>query len=167
MLSYDLYFLWSNLASVLLFLVHFIPKARWESGHRLSYYPFDLCISVHSASWAWSRNVYFFPPCGTSREWKEVTARQYARSEGTTGDHICFSSIGQYMDSICHWNNVAHLYCPYSLWSSKHFMGTLINPKGLLWARYLAAFVLTLWPAVSRNLLVQVFAKCSKNNQWG
>lgn len=25
-----------------------------------------------------------------------------------------FSFIGQYMDSICHRNNVAHLYCTYS-----------------------------------------------------
>ena len=28
------------------------------------------------------------------------------------------------------------------LWSSKHFMVTLVNPKALLWARYLTAFVL-------------------------
>ena len=32
------------------------------------------------------------------------------------------------------------------LWSSKHFMVTLINPKAFLWAGYLTAFVLFLWP---------------------
>lgn len=99
---------------VLLFLVHFIPKALWENGHRLSYYLFNLCISVHSKSWAWRRNVYFFP-MGTSKKWKKVTARQCALSERATKYCICFSCTGQYMDTICHWNNVTHLYCTSSV----------------------------------------------------
>lgn len=101
---------------IALFL-HFIPKVLWESRHRISYYLFDLCISVHFANWAWSRTVYLFIYLfcmGTSKEWKEVIAGQYALSEGTTRDCIFFSFIGQYMDSICHRNNVAHLYCTYS-----------------------------------------------------
>lgn len=38
------------------------------------------------------------------------------------------------------------IYIGRILWSSNRFMGALINPKALLSARYLAAFVLTLWP---------------------
>ena len=61
------------------------------------------------------KQKYFFLPLReTSKELKEVMVGQHAVSEGATGECIFlffFNSLGQYMDSICHWYNAAHLYC--------------------------------------------------------
>ena len=44
---------------------------------------------------------------------RAVMVGWYAVSEGATGECFFsfFNSLGQYMDSICHWYNMAHFYC--------------------------------------------------------
>lgn len=91
----------------------FIQKALWESGHRFSNYLWFVYLSTPH-KWERKQKCLFFL-MGTSKEWKEVTARQFAPSEGVTGNCICFSSVGQCIDRICQWNNVAHLYWMYSV----------------------------------------------------
>lgn len=88
-----------------------------------------------------------FPPSpsrGISKELKEVIAGQYAVSEGATGNCIFFSSVNVWIIFV---TGIMWLIYIVSvlLWSSKHFMATLVNPKALLWARYLTAFVLIWW----------------------
>lgn len=91
---------------------------------------------------------YFFLPLReTSKELKEVMVEQHAVSEAATGECIFlffFNSLGQYMNSICHWYNVAHLYCACSV-ELKALCGHLINPKfSMGWI--FDSFVLILWP---------------------
>lgn len=103
-----------------------------------------ICVSPYTPQVGHKAELFVLFPMGTSKEWKEVIAGQYALSEGATRNCIFFSVL---LDSI--WIVfVTEIMCliyivPVLLWSSKHFMDTLINPKA--WARCLAAFVLPLW----------------------
>lgn len=100
-----------------------------------------ICVSQYKLS---LKQKCLFPPSpsrGISKELKEVIAGQYAVSEGATGNCIFFSSVSVWIIFI---TGIMWLIYIVSvlLWSSKHFMATLVNPKALLWARYLTAFVL-------------------------
>ena len=61
-----------------------------------------ICVSQYAPQVGHEAEMFIFFPVGTSKERKEVTARQCALSKRATRDCICFSSIGQCMDSICH-----------------------------------------------------------------
>lgn len=133
MLSYDLYFLWSNLASVVLFLVHFISKALWERGHSLSYYLCDLCISVHSTSWIWSRNVFcFFSPWESQKNekrWQQDNMYYQKEQQEIAFVSILLDSIWIVFVTEIMWL----IYIVRTLWSSKHFKALSLILKPCYW----------------------------------
>lgn len=144
LLSYDLYFLWNNLVSALLFF--FILYQRYYEKVGIEYPIICLiCVSQYTPQIGHEVEMFIFFSTGASKEWKEVIAGQYALSEGTTRDCIFFSVLldGIWIVFVTGIMRLIYIV-PILLWSSKHFMGTLINPKA--WARYLAAFVFTLLP---------------------
>lgn len=104
----------------------------------------SICVSQYTPKVGHEGEMFiFFPwePQKNEKRWQQDNVHYQKEQQNIAFVSVALDSIWILFVTEIMWL----IYIVPLLWNSKHFMGILINPKTLLWVRYLAAFVPTLW----------------------